>query len=163
MFSLLQFCFLASAFFASSLPLTLAQELPEKLTCQARVNEVITKIQREGVEKIKTEVRPRKINHPDNPTSRSDELIVVMIPTNRKTALIIDDIINSATLLRVWSDAIVESCGNTAIIRFKVARSNFVRAYYVQYDGKTRQVECVKFTVSDHYPWGTEYCPDLVK
>jgi hypothetical protein len=163
MLSLLQSCFLALAFLSSSLPLTFTQELPEKLTCQARVNEVMTKINKEGVEKIKTEVRPRKINHPENPTNRTDELIVVMVPTNKRTALIIEDIIYSATLLRVWSDAIVESCGNTAIVRFRIDRSNFVRAYYVQYDGKTRQVECVKFTVPDHYPWGTEYCPDLLK
>ena len=147
---------------SSHLALAFPEDAYPQATCQEKVNQVIDKIHNEGVKKVSVEVRPGLVRHPNNPTSRSDELSIVMTPTNRGTKLIIEDIIKSPTLLRVWSDAVVVSCGSTAIVRFRVSRSNFVRAYYVQYDGTTRQVECVNFS-SPNYPWGVEYCPEILE
>jgi hypothetical protein len=136
-----------STLFDSSYPLAKAQSEP-KPGCQATVDKILQEIRSKGVEKASFRVLKGTANnfHTGNPTNRTDELQIILgysfysrqDPVIRQKEMdLIEKILNSGILLN-WSNDIVSTCNNTAIVTFGPAGSDNTRHFYIKSDGTTK-------------------------
>jgi hypothetical protein len=144
-----------------------AQSEP-KLGCQATVNKVLQEIRSKGVRRVHWSISKGTANsyRTGNPTNRTDVLNITFdsynetyTNTDPKSDSIIDNIVNSPALMKSWTDKIVANCGNTAIVSFGIAQSDFSDSYYIQSDGTTKLMECPDGTPPSILPWGKEWGP----
>jgi hypothetical protein len=157
-----------STLFAGSYPLVKAQSEP-KLGCQATVNKVLQEIRSKGVRRVKFEIYKGVANEDrtGNPTNKTDVLAIVLSSyysetrtnSDSRSQYIIDNIMNSTTLMKSFADKIVVNCSNTAIVSFGMDGSDWVKSYYIQSDGTTKLNKCVKpENAPNPLPWGLSIC-----
>ncbi|MCZ8226057.1 MAG: DUF2974 domain-containing protein [Microcystis sp. LE19-84.1B] len=134
-------------------------------SCQATVDKVMQEIRSKGVRRVwiyrlsKGTANEGRIG---NPTNRTDELHIILSPYNGinwipdpKNNQIIENIMASQILMKSWADKIVVNCNNTAIVSFGVDQTDWTESYYVQSDGTTKLMECLKVsTPPSILPWG---------
>ena len=79
--------------------------------------------------------------------------------SDSRSQYIIDNIMNSTTLMKSFADKIVVNCSNTAIVSFGMDGSDWVKSYYIQSDGTTKLNKCVKpENAPNPLPWGLSIC-----
>ena len=140
-----------------------------KLGCQATVDKVLQEIRSKGVRRayiFRLSRGTANEGRTGNPTNRTDELSIALSPfnetyTNRdpKSDNIINNIMSSGVLMKSWADRIVVNCSNTAIVSFGLDKSDLVVSYYIQSDGKTKEMECVSYMQTPPLRWGEEFGP----
>jgi hypothetical protein len=147
-------------------------QLGTKPGCQATVDKILQEIRAKGANKVSFRVLKGTANrfNTGNPTNRTDGLLIILDSFyNRQDPLLIQrkfdligKILNSGTLLNNWSDNIVSTCNNTAIVSFGPAGSDNVSNFYIQSDGTTKMGECAnqdsRSPETPPYLWGLRYC-----
>ncbi|NCR60308.1 MAG: hypothetical protein GPJ01_22450 [Microcystis aeruginosa LL13-06] len=156
-----------STLLANSYPLVKAQSEP-KLGCQATVDKVLEEIRSKGVRRTWFKLYKGRANeyNTGNPTNRTDKLEITLSawdfnkkPTfDSRSQSIIDNIMGSKSLLKIWADRIVANCSNTAIVSFGVYKTDGGEYYYIQSDGTTKLNKCVPAGTPGLLPWGVSPC-----
>jgi hypothetical protein len=138
-------------------------------SCQATVDKILQEIRSKGVRRVKFEIYKGVANEDrtGNPTNKTDVLAIVLSSyysetrtnSDSRSQYIIDNIMNSTTLMKSFADKIVVNCSNTAIVSFGMDGSDWVKSYYIQSDGTTKLNKCVKpENAPNPLPWGLSIC-----
>jgi len=140
-------------------------QLEPKPGCQATVDKILQEIRAKGVNKVTFRIFKGTANeyNTGNPTNRTDKLLIILdSPSIQSKVYLIEKILNSGTLLNKWSDKIVSTCNNTAIVSFGVAKSDDNNDFYIQSDGTTKPMKCgnpnSRSPETPPYSWGVSYC-----
>lgn len=144
--------------------------LASNLRCQRTIDNVSRQIRGKGVRQTSFAVNRRTANQgrTGNPTNRTDELIITLIPffdqaltkPDRRSSEITTNILTSAVLMKNWADKIVSDCSNIAIVNFNEAQTDFSVDFYIQSDGSTKLQKCIDAGNNPNIlPWGVSVCP----
>lgn len=143
--------------------LFIPQPLNAQSSCQASIDFVTNEIRAKGVRRSWYELDRGEVNHPGNPTNRTDLLGFALSPynkaytnLNRRSSYIIDNIMSSPVLMKSWADKIVANCNNIAVVDFGADQSDWVVSYAIQADGKTKKRECIDWSTPPS--WNQEHC-----
>jgi len=143
--------------------------LSSKLECQSTIDDVSRQIRAKGVRRTSAIVIKGEANkgRTGNPTNRTDELSITLIPffdqalrkPDRKGGELTGKILSSSALLKSWADKIVSNCSNIAIVNFNEAQSDFSVDLYIQSDGMTKVQKCIDAGNNPNIlPWGVSVC-----
>jgi copper chaperone CopZ len=141
----------------------------EKMSCQQTVDRIIQKIKNKGVKRIEYNIDRNIVNqiYRGNPSNRNDQLVFLFGKIKKHQERYSDyhqiiNILSSKQLLNAWSNRVVSSCGNTAIVAFVQANTDGGTSFFIQSDGKTKESTCIypgNFgELPKFLPWGVEIC-----
>lgn len=136
--------------------------LPKAETCQAAVDRVLGLIRSKGAKFTQFRVyRNVGIEYYENPTSRSDKIIIDLRDTMVPGPQIVAQKILNKQEMQAWANRIASSCGNTGIVTFGIYGTDGYNSYFFHGDGTMKEAICREPDRSSYekkYKWGVELC-----
>ena len=136
--------------------------LPKAETCQAAVDRVLGLIRSKGAKFTQFRVYSNVgIEYYENPTSRSDKIIIALRDTMVPGPQIVAQKILNKQEMQAWANRIALSCGNTGIVTFGIYGTDGYNSYFFHGDGAMKEAICREPDRSSYekkYKWGVEHC-----
>jgi hypothetical protein len=137
-------------------------KLPKAESCQTAVDRVLGLTRSKGAKFTQFRVyRNVGIQYYENPTSRSDKIIIDLRDTMAPGRQIVAQKILNKQEMQAWANRIALSCGNTGIVTFGIYGTDGFTSYFFHGDGLMKEAICRdpdRGSYEKKYKWGVELC-----